>query len=193
MIGITGFGCSICNGTNADIAQGELLSLIEREGWFLSDNFTYVNSTTKIDITCPKGHLCSITPKNFKKGRRCPTCATYGFDPSREACFYIQQVNDGAEIIAYKYGITCRTPEARMNQQSRVNKFTHSLIYSLNNANGQKVLELENYIKRSNLPSCYLPKEMFPDGFTETIPPYSLDNLIAMVNEYISSDRYILE
>ena len=35
----------------------------------------YNNNSTKVKIRCNKGHDYSVSPSNFKKGRRCPICA----------------------------------------------------------------------------------------------------------------------
>ena len=36
----------------------------------------YKNNQTKLDYICPKGHINSMIWASWKRGHRCPTCAT---------------------------------------------------------------------------------------------------------------------
>ena len=47
---------------------------IERYGYILNSK-KYVNTHTKLDLTCPKGHNFKMTFNNFKRGQRCSICA----------------------------------------------------------------------------------------------------------------------
>lgn len=44
------------------------------EGYILLSK-EYINSSTKLDYTCPKGHRHSITWEGWKKGNRCYYCS----------------------------------------------------------------------------------------------------------------------
>lgn len=52
---------------------------IERYEYILNSK-QYVNTHTKLDLTCPKGHNFKMTFNNFKKGQRCPICARVNQD-----------------------------------------------------------------------------------------------------------------
>ncbi len=49
-------------------------SSFEKEDYTLL-NKTYVNSKTKLDYICPKGHKHSMNWNSWQQGKRCPTCA----------------------------------------------------------------------------------------------------------------------
>jgi len=49
-------------------------SKFEEEGWILFSN-EYINSSTKLDCICSKGHHGSITWNSWQRGRRCSKCA----------------------------------------------------------------------------------------------------------------------
>lgn len=62
--------CPYCLGLKTH--PEEVKAHIEENGYTLVNKF--LNSTTKIDLKCPKGHKWSTLYSVFKKGHRCPTC-----------------------------------------------------------------------------------------------------------------------
>lgn len=47
---------------------------IEKHGYTLNSK-KYINTHTKLDLTCPENHDFKMTFNNFKRGQRCPICA----------------------------------------------------------------------------------------------------------------------
>lgn len=61
----------------------EFYELAESEGFSIIDE--YIDATTKINIMCPKGHIYSARPNDFKSGYRCPECLNkYGENKCRD-------------------------------------------------------------------------------------------------------------
>ena len=75
----------------------------------------YIGARTKTEFACSEGHGWDATPKNVMKGRGCPDCANYGFDPSSPAIMYYLRVTPHNADALYKIGITNRTVEDRFN------------------------------------------------------------------------------
>ena len=69
---VKGGGCSICYGSNPDVARDKLIALMGAEGYVMLGK--YVNNKTKVDVQCPNGHVYSIKPMNFNRGDRCKRC-----------------------------------------------------------------------------------------------------------------------
>lgn len=58
------------------IPYKEIKNMFEKEGFkLITEGRNYRNTTTKVDIKCPRGHLHSMLPKDFKNGTRCAKCA----------------------------------------------------------------------------------------------------------------------
>ena len=69
----SGHRCPICSGNHPKTAKSNFIKQVEGEGYKLIGE--YVNSSTKVEIECNKGHRYFVTPNNFKKGTRCPHCS----------------------------------------------------------------------------------------------------------------------
>ncbi len=80
---------------------GLVREIVETEGYKLLST-TYINSATKIDLVCPKGHPWSVTLNNFRsQGQRCFTCLeklVYTTENVRELLS-----KDGYELITTEY------------------------------------------------------------------------------------------
>ncbi|MGU8937517.1 hypothetical protein ACV3U6_07695 [Clostridium perfringens] len=69
-----GTRCSICAGNNPETAKLEFIKQVESEGYTVIGD--YVNSKTKLELECNKGHKYFVKPNSFKTGNRCPHCNT---------------------------------------------------------------------------------------------------------------------
>jgi len=67
-----GHRCGIC-ASNIKYTYEYIKTYIENKGYKLLSN-EYVNSHSKIQVMCNKGHEYSVSFKQFKKGQRCPYC-----------------------------------------------------------------------------------------------------------------------
>jgi hypothetical protein len=70
---MNGHGCPYCAGRPIIKIEDVKVSF-EKEGYTLLSD-TYINSSTKLDYRCNKGHERSITWSNWYTGYRCPACA----------------------------------------------------------------------------------------------------------------------
>ena len=68
-----GSRCPICDGQHSETSKSNFIKQVEKEDYKVI--VEYVNSSTKVEIECNKGHRYFVTPNNFKKGTRCPHCS----------------------------------------------------------------------------------------------------------------------
>lgn len=70
-------GCRKCvnkqNGERQRRTNEDIKELIEKEGYFFTDELPYINNTTPIRLICPHGKYYDVALCNFTRGRRC-TC-----------------------------------------------------------------------------------------------------------------------
>ena len=66
------YRCPSCYG-NTKLTLNNIREIFENEGYTL-DTKEYVNSKTKLDCTCSKGHSHKIRWNDWQQGCRCPTC-----------------------------------------------------------------------------------------------------------------------
>ena len=75
----------------------------------------YVNTHTKTTFQCSEGHEWETTPSSVMDGRGCPTCANYGFDPTKPAVLYYLRIDSVVEGTVFKIGITNNTVQKRFS------------------------------------------------------------------------------
>jgi len=151
-------GCPICSNNQVLVGFNDLKSKFpdiaaEAYGW---DPSTVVAGTDKKkDWKCNKGHLYhSAVSSRTSSGSGCPVCAVTGFNPEKDAWFYLMH-RPGEQQL----GITNDLP-ARMKKHER-NGWT-LLEHSIEGASGKKVQEIEALFKK------WLKKEIgLMDGTTE--------------------------
>lgn len=100
-----------------------------------------------------------------------------GFDNNKDGRIYVcLWYNDDVKYL--KFGITNLEVMVRVKDQQRLAKnLKHKLLFTSEPLIGYKIRELETLLKEVNkhqIANC--PKELLPDGYTETIP-YSKENL----------------
>jgi hypothetical protein len=66
--------CPYCAHDSYRLKYEDVKDSIESEGYTLISKI-YVNSRTKLDLVCPKGHSTSMTFGNWQSGFRCKYCA----------------------------------------------------------------------------------------------------------------------
>jgi hypothetical protein len=111
-------------------------------------------------------------PDCIFSGTSCPHCAESGFNSSKPAYFYLQELYSEDKLIALKLGITNREPIARMQQQSNKTLLKHILLNYIYHDDGNVIYQLERHLikkfkKIQKLP--ILSKDSMPDGFSETV------------------------
>lgn len=143
---------------------------------------TFIHKDIPMNMRCT---ICdSDVPKRVGdalKGNNCRNCFGVGFRSDRDAVIYILGIYDEEELIAYKVGITNKTANDRCEA---INNNTNLNAKVLQNytGNGKYIQTLESYIL-SLIPTGYLDKDVFTDGYTETFSPEHLDRVMAVLSE----------
>lgn len=163
---MSGKGCPYCSVIDITSTRELINERISHRGiWQISE---YKNAKTKAVFECSIGHRWEATPDNIIRGKGCPTCADYGFNPSSPAWEYAF-TRDGY----LKYGIT-NDLTRRLNEHRRHGEFT--LVHERCHEVGQLALDWENNIKRTH-GGRFATKEQCPDGYTETLPVALLEEV----------------
>ena len=152
-----GTGCPVCSGKQILVGFNDLQTKFsdiasEAYGWDPS-TVTSVSGQKK-DWKCKEGHIYDATVANRTNGSGCPTCAEHGFDPEKDAWFYLME-RPGEQQLGISNVITDRLRKHESNGWSLIE---HTTVPS----KGQKVLETENAFKK------WLRKEIgLMEGTTE--------------------------
>lgn len=144
---------------------------------------TFTGSESKISYTCPKGNLCSGSINNYLRGRRCKCCSVTGFDPEKEGNLYVVRWYKEGNEPFIKIGITNLEAIERVRTQwSKSGKsYSYEVLHVLK-SDGYKIQSLENKLKQT-LPCGYVSKEVFPDGYTETLPVSYLSIIMEIIGD----------
>jgi len=135
--------CPICTGVKVLAGFNDLQTRFpdiaaEAYGW--DPKSVTSGSGQKKEWKCIKGHIYKSTISNRTIGKGCPFCAEYGFNPSKDAWFYLMQ-RPGEQ----QFGITNEL-DVRMKTHERNgwNLIEHTSVPS----QGQKVLDTEKAFKQ---------------------------------------------
>jgi len=96
-------GCPICSNKKLlagfnDLATTNPELAAEADGW---DPVTiFANNNRSFRWKCNRGHTWKATANNRSGGKGCPSCAEYGFNPSKDGWFYLieNEVRDMFQI-----------------------------------------------------------------------------------------------
>lgn len=158
---ISGSGCPSC-ANNIKLSREDINTRIEHRGLEMIEERT--NERRPL-FRCVCSHEWRALPSNILRGKGCPVCADYGFNPLKPAWEYAF-TRDGY----VKYGITNDLPR-RLNEHRRHGEI--NLVHERYHEVGQLALDWERHIRKT-LGGRYATKEQCPDGWTETL---SLDHL----------------
>ncbi|MBL4908976.1 MAG: GIY-YIG nuclease family protein [Alteromonadaceae bacterium] len=106
-----------------------------------------------------------------------------GFNPQLKGWFYVQALIQDGQVKAYKFGITNRDPKERMKEHVNGSQYEHIIIAQTEFSIGSNAAALELEVKQK-LDTWYLGREELPHGFTETINPCLIDELMAIHNNF---------
>ena len=113
---------------------------------------------------CPEGHEWKATLANRTKGETgCPSCALWGFDPTKPGTLYYIRVETSGEPL-YKIGITNHTVQERFNSRD-VDKIT--LIKTWEYPFGFEARERETEVLRDFKDQLYDGSDVLTDGNSE--------------------------
>ena len=137
-------GCPCCGGWAVIEGENDLRTKFpdiakEAYGWDPS-KFKYGSDKEKMAWICAQGHIFYSSINNRTNGGRgCPSCAVYGFRPSKAAWMYLMEREYDQQI-----GIT-NVPKTRIPTHKREGWI---LVELMGPADGEKVKELEAIIKQ---------------------------------------------
>lgn len=174
---LSGGGCPQCS-PRRPLSIEEVNERIADRGYVVSGN--YVSAGKKVEFECSAGHSWSAIPDNILRGKGCPSCAEYGFNPQYPAQFYMLRIFSCDEDYV-GFGIT-RDVETRMKYHRRAIErqgFSMSDLYIHEFANGQEALKLERFIKGG----MHIVDTGIPGFRTEAIFARDVDKLRKIVLE----------
>lgn len=172
---LSGGGCPQCNPRRA-LTVEEVNGRIAPRGYVVSGDF--VSAGKMAEFKCASGHKWRALPDNILRGKGCPSCAEYGFNPEYPAQFYTLRIfSDSEHYIGF--GIT-RDIETRMQYhrraiESRGFKIDDVLIYEF--ASGHDAIALERTVK-NEIP---IVDTLIPGFRTEAILACDRDRLRGLV------------
>jgi len=152
-----GTGCPVCSSMQVLVGFNDLKTKfpdIAAEAYEWDPSTIVAGTAQKKDWKCNKGHIWKASIRSrTNRGTGCPICAEYGFNPSKDACFYLMQ-RPGEQQL----GITNELDVRRKTHER--NGWT--LLEHTEPASGQKVFDTEKAIKK------WLKKEIgLMEGTTE--------------------------
>jgi Zn finger protein HypA/HybF involved in hydrogenase expression len=86
------YGCPVCSGRQVQVGFNDLATLnpelaAQANGWDPKTLKAYSNK--KVSWRCEQGHTWSATVSGRSSGSGCPSCAKYGFSPSKDGWLYL--------------------------------------------------------------------------------------------------------
>ena len=169
---LRGHGCPKCS-RNFPLTKEDVNERIKDRGIELIGELV----TTDIHsvFLCANGHTWIPTPNSVLKGSGCPVCCGGGgFKPDKAGHGYLL---DFGYFI--KFGISNAVKRRLVQHKYYNGKFT--VIKTKYFDNGQDALDWENDIKKK-YGGWYVSKDILPQGFTETLPVFFKETLIAMLD-----------
>jgi hypothetical protein len=170
-----------------EVRESQILDICTKENYTYEGLVsTFKNAESKIQLKCNiDGNVWTPSIRNFiTNGSRCPKCFQNRCllntnckninTKSTHTYFYLQKLSCTSHS-ALKYGITTRSVEKRLSEQSRNSKYTHSIIFAIELYSKEYAIDIENIVKET-IPSSFLTPALLPDGYSETcLEKYLLD------------------
>lgn len=113
----------------------------------------------------------------------CPKCAKYGFQLDKPAKIYlVRWYGEGIEFL--KMGITNRDTVERIAQQHNRSekKLNYEILYEFPFSSGVECRKMEQLLI-DNFEMGFAPKEVFPDGHTETTSMANLPRIVEFLHK----------
>lgn len=175
---LSGKGCSECGGTRCHSKDSFLIAAAFVHGdAFTYPELQYVNNRTPISIECPIHGVFLQTPHNHLGGKGCPSCASHGFNPDKQAFMYF--LIDTETHSRVKIGVS-NTPDKRFAILKRGTPFAIERI-DLFATPPEITLQIEKFC-HSQLESCDL------QGFDGATEWFKFDGTkIEALREFIKS------
>lgn len=135
-----------------------------------------------MEYYCTHHGIKSSSYHNFVyNGSRCIGCSNRGYDVNSYGYYYVYVWTKGeSEFI--KHGITSN-PEQRLLEQKRKTEYTPKIVFLKRFANGNIPRDIERFIQE-RYETRFVDKDVFGDGYTETIDPKFLNDIIMDIKKY---------
>ena len=136
----------ISGGKKKDASEIEVIEAAKKLGITLVGEYKGMRKLA--DFSCPKHGITRKTPMGVMVGHGCSSCAKYGFDPKREAYFYIYEVTGKENFTGF--GITFNLKSRNNNHQLLFKKsmLKGDLVFSVKFEVGSDAKALEDKIKK---------------------------------------------
>lgn len=181
-------GCSRCSNVTryTDEEYIDKINALEKVS-FLSKTTEKIGGSTNVLVECVLcNHPFSASVGNLLQDRGCPRCANYGYNTKKPGHLYILSLKNCDEIVGYKFGIS-NSPSNRLKHLARQSNLNVKPIFIFNFTEGSEALDLENKIKKRF--GNFLSREVLQEGFTETISPKEIKDLL----QYIQNEVSVME
>ena len=110
---ICGRGCQVCAGNKKRTTEQFIQRAEEIHGTkYEYNNSVYTSLSNKVEIICKEHGKFIQHAGSHIKGSGCPSCAKYGFDPTKSAIVYYLRVSSDDKVL-YKIGVTNSTVQER--------------------------------------------------------------------------------
>ena len=171
---LSGRGCISCGGSKKLTTE-----IFKDRGYKIHNGiYDYANSIyaglyIPVVIGCKIHGKFNQKPCEHLSGNGCPSCAGYGFQPSKPAYLYYLKITTEDDKILYKIGITNRTVDERF-QIADLQKI--EIVKQKLYENGQDALDWETKLKRKYKEYQYQGPDILSSGNTELFT----EDIIAM-------------
>jgi len=185
-------GCPVCGRENTDSYHRRTLESFKldagevHKGRYTYDNVVYINTSTKVSITCP---ICNLefeqTPAAHLAGQGCRRCNLVGQRKSNyvdiPTAFYILKLTTGQ----FKYGITKTGLGKRYKHEGT--KIIDSTEFITTFLDGSDAWELERKVRLAFTQHLYEGPKLFnKTGNSEILTCSPKDYVITQIKETIS-------
>lgn len=185
-------GCLKCSGTHKYSINelNENLKIKSKETGIkfeLIDEKNFNGVFSKVILTCKCNYTWSMTYDNFMRDKGCPLCNSVSYKNGYKSSdfssgIYILEVSDDYNnIVGYKFGIT-KNIKHRMGSYKNKCKYKLNVVYHKVYENCNDAFNIEKEIKRT-IKARHLTKELFGDGWTETVSPTSLNEIMTIIKK----------
>lgn len=195
---LNGKGCPACairkltdkNRLDYEAATDVCFKICVEEGYtplgFLGG---YKNNKSRFSYMCPIHGLKAASYVKFViKGTRCPCCAKYGYCKNKSGSFYVVKWTKENDSFI-KFGITNQKVSSRISAQHAKTNYKPNILFIARFNDGSLPPEIENRIKSSGLIMGVISKDLFPDGFTETLKTDDLQCLEDLIIQILTEMR----
>lgn len=178
---LSGCGCPHCaNDSRRELRKNDTEGFIRDAVALLGDKFTYKNvdyidSKTKVAITCAVHGDFFMQPNNHLQGKGCPKCMKCGYNIGKHGTFYIFQSDNTTKV-----GITNRKVEIRLNDIRKASKQDFKIHTTFFSEDGSVPYGIEQQVLKY-LSSKYKPVEEVFDGSTECFLDVDINDLLSFV------------